>query len=272
MTATIDDVRRELEDLAQWAPKLPKSWSDLPIRASRMGDGIHARVSAQPLPGGMERLIDDWQSHGVLGIHTQIGVQQALGPWADELRTMRDMLIGPDPHTGTIPYLLAHLDWAAQHMDHSQWEFMCTDIRGVHDRVQHLTCPEKEVIGMCPDIQCHGVVRANTGKHGIADTGTCDTCKREFHTDPDKYAHDVRTIGQGMTVTPLATVTVAQIQRIWAGEISADLVKKWVKLGKIEPLNTTPTSFPLAKINVLAHDVIEKRRRRAEKKAMRMAG
>lgn len=244
----------------------------MPVRASRIGDGVHVRMSHAPMPGGMERAIDTWADNGSLGIHTQIGVQQALGPWADELRTMRTMLIGPDPHTGTIPYLTTHLDWAAQHMDPAQWEHMCADIHSVHDRVQGIVWPKKEVIGMCPDVKCRGIVRANTGKHGIADTGTCDTCKREFHTDPDQYAHDVRTIGQGMTVTPLATVTVAQIQRIWAGEISADLVKKWVKLGKIKPLDTTPMSFSLAKVNVLAHDLIEKRRRRAEKKAMRMAG
>lgn len=262
---TVSEARGWLKDLTTWVPRMPATWSDLPLRASRMGDGVHVRLSRTPMPGGMERAIDTWADNGVLGIHTQIGVQQALGPWADELRTMRDMLIGPDPHTGTIPYLLAHLDWAAQHMDHTQWEFMCADIRGVHDRVQGIVWPEKEVIGMCPDIQCHGVVRANTSKHGITDTATCDGCGKDFHTDPDQYAHDVRAVGQRLTVNPLAVVTVAQIERLWAGEINADIVKKWVKRGKLTPRNTTPATYPLAKVNVLAHDLIERRRRRAEK-------
>ena len=264
----VNDVRQELTDIARWAPLMPATWSDMPVRASRIGDGVHVRMSHAPLPGGMERAVDTWDLSGPLGIHTQIGVRQALGPWVDELRGMG----GPRFPIGPVVYLVTNLDWARTHMDPQQWAYMAADVHGVHDRVQSLVCPDREVIGECPDTLCHGIVRANTGRHGVAPTGTCDTCKREFHTDPDQYARDVRAIGQGLTVTPLATVTTAQIQRIWAGEISADLVKKWVKLGKVKPLDTTPMSFPLAKINVLAHDTIEKRRRRAEKRAMRMAG
>ena len=261
MTATIDDVRQELGSIAKWAPKLPASWSDMPVRASRIGDGVHVRMSHAPLPGGMERAVDTWDLNGPLGIHTQIGVRQALGPWVDELRGMG----GPYAPGSPVTYLQAHLDWARTHMDPQQWAYMAADVHAVWERVQHLVCPTKEVITRCPDVKCNGVLRANTGKHGIVDTATCDGCGKEFHTDPDQYAHDVRAVGQGLTVNPLAVVTVAQIERLWAGEINADIVKKWVKRGKLTPRNTTPATYPLAKVNVLAHDLIEKRRRRAEK-------
>jgi len=265
MTATIDDVRQELEDLARWAPLMPATWSDMPVRASRIGDGVHVRMSHAPMPGGLERAIDTWDLNGKLGIHTQVGVRQALGPWVDEIRTMREMLIGTDPYRESVAYLVAHLDWARTHMPTVQWDMMAADVRAVWERVQQIVCPTKEVIAPCPDVKCNGVMRANTGKHGIVDTATCDGCGKEFHTDPDQYAHDVRAVGQGLTVNPLAVVTVAQIERLWAGEINADTVKKWVKRGKVTPRDTTPATYPLAKVNVLAHDLIEKRRRRAEK-------
>lgn len=259
---TVEELRSDLKCIDKWGKRLPRTWSDVPLRASRTGDGIHVQISSQPLPGGMERVIDDWENHGALGIHSQLGIRDALSPWQDELRGMGAPAM---PGTGPVDYLTATAQWAIDHMPTVQWDMMAADVHGVWERVQHLVCPTKEVITLCPDVMCNGILRANTGKHGIVDTATCDGCGKEFHTDPDQYAHDVRAVGQGLTVNPLAVVTVAQIERLWAGEINADIVKKWVKRGKLTPRDTTPATYPLAKVNVLAHDLIERRRRRAEK-------
>lgn len=230
MTSTIDDVQSWLRELARWTPLLPATWSDTPMRASRTGDGIHVRLSHAQMPGGMERAIDTWDLNGKFGIHTQIGVQQALGPWADELRTLRDMLIGPDPHTGTIPYLLDHLDWAAQHMDHTQWELMCADIHGVHDRVQGIVWPDRERAGTCPG--CGARLEWVMGDKGKINTPICpNRCRVDLRAglphaqrarikraDPDHDAPAYATIEEVKTLFP---------------EVKGGTLRKWVFEGKV---------------------------------------
>lgn len=269
----IQTVRTKLHELAEWVLDLPRSWSDLPVRASRTGDGIHVRLSHTPMPGGMERAIDTWDQNGPLGIHTQIGVRQALGPWADEIRGMREALLDAHDPYDIEPwtYLHQHLDWASQHMASDQWTFMTADIGGVHQRVQRLVAPEMETVGECPRPGCHGIVRAKTGDHGIHSRARCDTCKAEYSTDEDEYGRDVRDVGRALTVPQLTTVTTAQIEKIWAREITADHVKKWVKRGKLRALQTTPATYQLRQVNLLAHDLLERRRRRAEQSTRKTA-
>lgn len=231
MTATIDDVRQELVSIAKWAPKLPASWSDMPMRASRMGDGVHVRMSHAPLPGGMERLIDDWQAHGVLGIHTQIGVQQALGPWADELRTMREMLIGADPRTGTITYLTDHLDWARTHMDHAQWQYMSADIHGVWERVQHLVCPDVERAGTCPG--CGSRIEWVIGSEGRVNMPICPNpkCKVDLRAGLI-HAQRARIKHADPSNDAPAYADIKRIKLIWPN-VKESRLRKWVQRGKI---------------------------------------
>ena len=221
MTATIDDVRQELEDIAQWAPKLPKSWSDLPIRASRMGDGVHTRISHQPMPGGMERAIDTWDLNGPFGIHTQIGVQQALGPWVDEIRTMREMLIGTDPYRESVVYLVTNLDWARTHMDPQQWAYMAADVHAVWERVQHLVCPPVERDGTCPE--CGARIEWVMGSEGRVDMPICPV----GHTIRNLFAQQLRRIRNADEQDAPAYATMKEVQQLFP-TLKGGTLRKWV--------------------------------------------
>ena len=227
MTATIDDVRQELGSIAKWAPKLPASWSDMPVRASRIGDGVHVRMSHAPLPGGMERAVDTWDLNGPLGIHTQIGVRQALGPWVDELRGMG----GPYAPGSPVTYLQAHLDWARTHMPTVQWDMMAADIRAVWERVQHLVCPAVEREGTCPG--CGSRIEWIIGSEGKINMPICPNpkCKADLraglihaqrarikHADP---SHDAP-----------AYADIKRIRLIWPN-VKESRLRKWVQRGKI---------------------------------------
>ena len=221
MTATISDVRQELEDIAQWAPKLPKSWSDLPIRASRMGDGVHTRISHQPMPGGMERAIDTWDLNGPFGIHTQIGVQQALGPWVDEIRTMREMLIGTDPYRESVVYLVTNLDWARTHMDPQQWAYMAADVHAVWERVQHLVCPPVERDGTCPE--CGARIEWVMGSEGRVNIPICPA----GHTIRNLFAEQLRRIRNADEQDAPAYATMKEVQQLFP-TLKGGTLRKWV--------------------------------------------
>ena len=227
MTATIDEVRRELTDIARWAPLMPATWSDMPVRASRIGDGVHVRMSHAPMPGGLERAIDTWDLNGVLGIHTQVGVRQALGPWVDELRGMG----GPTTSGSPVTYLQAHLDWARTHMDPQQWAYIVADVHAVWERVQHLVCPPVERAGTCPG--CGSRIEWVIGSKGKINMPTCPNpkCKVDLraglihaqrarikHADP---AHDAP-----------AYADIKRIKLIWPN-VKESRLRKWVQRGKI---------------------------------------
>lgn len=217
MTATIDDVRQDLVSIAKWAPKLPASWTDMPVRASRIGDGVHVRMSHAPLPGGMERLIDDWQAHGVLGIHTQIGVRQALGPWVDELRGMG----GPYAPGSPVTYLQAHLDWVRTHMPTVQWDMMAADVHGVWERVQHLVCPPVERDGTCPE--CGARIEWVMGSEGRVNIPICPA----GHTIRNLLAQQLRRIRNADEQDAPAYATMKEVQQLFP-TLKGGTLRKWV--------------------------------------------
>lgn len=229
---TLNEARMELEDIARWAPLLPASWSSTPIRSARGADGTtHAHLSYAPLPGGMEHAIDTWDQNGAIGLHTQIGIRQALGPWADELRGLRDALVGTDPPLGPIHYLLAHLDWARDHMATAQWDFMCADIHGVHSRVQQLACPPVEHSGTCPN--CGTRLEWVIGSKGKINTPICPNhdCKVDMRAGLI-HAQRARLKRADPDTDAPAYAPVSEIRRIWP-RVKESTLRKWAQRGKI---------------------------------------
>ena len=235
MTATIDDVRQELGNIAKWAPKLPASWSDMPVRASRIGDGVHVRMSHAPLPGGMERAVDTWDLNGPLGIHTQVGIRQALGPWQDELRGMG----GPAMLGSPVAYLVAHLDWARAHMPAVQWDMMGADIRAVWERVQHLVCPDKERSGTCPE--CGARIEWVMGSEGRVNIPLCpNRCKVDMraglvHAQRHRLAH-------ADDAPDDAVVTLDEARRIWP-KLNANTIRSYIHRHQLERVGEKPPRY-----------------------------
>lgn len=217
MTSTISDVRQDLVNITKWAPKLPASWSDMPVRASHIGDGVHVRMSHAPLPGGMERAVDTWDLNGPLGIHTQIGVRQALGPWADELRGMG----GPYAPGSPVTYLQVHLDWARTHMPTVQWDMMAADIHGVWERVQHLVCPAVERDGTCPD--CGARIEWVMGSEGRVNMPICPA----GHTIRNLFAQQLRRIRNADEQDAPAYATMKEVQQLFP-TLKGGTLRKWV--------------------------------------------
>ena len=222
MTATIDDVRQELVSIATWAPKLPASWSDMPVRASRIGDGVHVRMSHAPMPGGLERAIDTWDLNGALGIHTQVGVRQALGPWVDEMRGMG----GPRFPIGPVAYLVTNLDWARTHMDTQQWAYMAADVHAVWERVQHLVCPPVERAGTCPE--CGARIEWVMGSKGRVNMPICPA----GHTIRNLTAQQLQRIRNADQQDAPAYATITEIHTLWPS-IKAGTLSAWVKRGHV---------------------------------------
>lgn len=233
MVTSLDTARRELQELAKWAPLLPRSWSDLPVRASRTGDGIHVHLSHAPMPGGMERAIDTWDQNGALGIHTQIGVRQALGPWADEIRGMREALTGThDPHDiEPWTYLHTHLDWAHQHTAVDQWAYMAADIHSAHDRVQHLVHPDRLHEGTCPT--CGARIEWVLGDQGRINI---PICPNHHHID-NLTGATLRRLRAADQADAPAYATLAEIQVLFP-KLKAARLRKWVERSKVRKEGT----------------------------------
>jgi hypothetical protein len=228
MMTDIQTVRTQLHELAEWVPDLPRSWSDLPVRASRTGDGIHVRLSHTPMPGGMERAIDTWDQNGPLGIHTQIGVRQALGPWADEIRGMREALLDAhDPHDiEPWAYLHQHLDWASQHMASDQWTFMTADISGVHQRVQRLVHPDRLHEGTCPT--CGARIEWILGDHGRINMPICPN----HHRIDNLTGATLRRLRAADQADAPAWATAAELRSLYP-DIRLRTVSEWVRRGHV---------------------------------------
>ena len=213
----VNDVRQELTDIARWAPLMPATWSDMPVRASRIGDGVHVRMSHAPLPGGMERAVDTWDLSGPLGIHTQIGVRQALGPWVDELRGMG----GPRFPIGPVVYLVTNLDWARTHMDPQQWAYMAADVHAVWERVQHLVCPPVERDGTCPE--CGARIEWVMGSEGRVNIPICPA----GHTIRNLFAEQLRRIRNADEQDAPAYATMKEVQQLFP-TLKGGTLRKWV--------------------------------------------
>lgn len=245
---TDDDLNHtidQLQDLNLWVRDLPRSWSDLPPKASRMGDGIHVRISHTAMPGGMERAVDTWEQNGALGIHTQVGVQQALGPIADEIRATRAALIGTDPPQRTIPYLIARLNWAWDHMPLNWQHDTTADINIVWRRVKHLTRPDRETEGTCP--HCGRRLQWVMGSEGRVEMPLC----------PSGHKVDARGGLQRAQRRRLAiadaddketVVTLQEARKIWPN-LNASTIRSLVHRGQLERVGERPSRYRLADIN-----------------------
>lgn len=228
MTATIDDVRQELVSIAKWAPLMPATPSDAArVRGAGMGSGgFGPKRSESPAPGNVDRWIDTWLDNGALGIHTQIGVWQALGHWADEIRGMRDALVGPDPHAGTIAYIADHIQWAADHMPADQWAFMTADIHSVHDRVQHLVHPDRLHEGTCPT--CGARIEWVLGDHGRINMPICPN----HHRIDNLTGATLRRLRAADQADAPAWATAAELRSLYP-DIRLRTVSEWVRRGHV---------------------------------------
>ena len=226
MTATIDEVRQELTDIARWAPLMPATWSDMPVRASRIGDGVHVRMSHTPMPGGLERAIDTWDLNGPLGIHTQVGVRQALGPIVDEIYPARELLDATSaPPTRNvldlISYLRDNMPWACEHMGNTWWQMKCADIHAVWERVQHLVCPPVERAGTCPE--CGARIEWVMGSEGRVNIPICPA----GHTIRNLFAQQLQRIRNADEQDAPAYATMKEVQQLFP-TLKGGTLRKWV--------------------------------------------
>jgi hypothetical protein len=226
---TIDTARKELQELAQWVTLMPATPSDAArVRGAGMGTGgFGPKRSESPAPGNVDRWIDTWFDNGPLGIHTQCGVWQALGHWADEIRGMRDALVGPDPHAGTIAYIADHIQWAADHMPADQWAFMAADIHGVHDRVQHLVHPDRLHEGTCPT--CGARIEWILGDHGKINIPICPN----HHRIDNLTGATLRRLRAADETDAPAYATMAEVQVLFP-KLKPGTLRKWVFEGKVK--------------------------------------
>lgn len=234
MTATIDTARRELQELAEWRPLLPATPSDAAkVRGAGMGSGgFGPKRSESPAPGNVDRYLDTWFDNGALGVHTQCGVHQALGHWVDEIREWRASTIGPETFIpGDIPYLLAHLDWAMEHMPGHAWDFMAADIHGVHQRVQHLVHPDRLHEGTCPT--CGARIEWILGDQGRVNL---PICPNHHHIDNLTSATLRRLRAADQDDAP-AWATWDEVHQLFPKLTSARL-RKWVQRGHVRKEGT----------------------------------
>jgi hypothetical protein len=220
----IQTVRRELAELAEWTPLLPATPSDAArVRGAGMGSAnFGPKRSASPAPGNVDRYIDTWLDNGPLGIHTQCGVHQAFGHWVDEIREWRASTIGPERLIpGDIPYLLAHLDWAQDHMPHAQWDFLAADIAGVHGRVQHLVHPDRLHEGTCPT--CGARIEWILGDHGKINLPICPN----HHTIDNLDAATLRRLRAADQDDAPAYATMKEVQQLFP-TLKGGTLRKWV--------------------------------------------
>ncbi len=230
----IQTVRRELAELAEWAPMLPATPSDAArVRGAGMGSGgFGPKRSESPAPGNVDRWIDTWHDNGALGIHTQCGVHQALGDIVDEIRTARETLDGTDTFiAGDIPYLRVHLPWAFDHMGDTWASLKQADIHAVHQRVQHLAHPDRLHEGTCPT--CGARIEWVLGDKGRVNI---PICPNHHHIDNLTGATLRRLRAADQDDAP-AWATWDEVHQLFPKLTSARL-RKWVQRGHVQKEGT----------------------------------
>lgn len=255
MTSTIDDVRQELEDLAAWRSGLSDAVDTiLGVSSPRLSTDGRGTSNGLALPFHLDRAVDEPDLGGA-GVRTEAGLLDLVGSWARSIAHDRGETVKGSPLT----YLHTTLAWAQQHAD---WDGLAGDIHDAWVAVGRIVGHGDQVIADCPVPGCGGKIRASRrDKRGIEEFGWCDTCETQFHTSEEAFKEDVRRVGRDSACSPHVAVTIAQVGKLWTGEITADNIKKWVKWGKLIRCESTPATYNLRAINQLGTELVQRRAR-----------
>lgn len=257
MTATIDDVRQELEDLAAWRSGLSDAVDTiLGVSSPRLSTDGRGSSSGMALPFHLDRAVDEPDLGGA-GVRTEAGLLDLVGSWARSIAHDRGEHVKGSPLT----YLHTTLAWAQQHAD---WYGLAGDVHDAWVAVGRIVGHGDQVIADCPVPKCGGkIVADHRDENGISDFGHCNICDIPVHTDRDGFGEDALRIARDPNVHPLASVTLAEALRVWP-ELTRDDIRNWTRHHKLAPIlriDGEASRYPLHVVNKLALELLAKRQR-----------
>lgn len=257
MTATIDEVRQELEDLAAWRSGLSDAVDTiLGISSPRLSTDGRGSSNGMALPFHLSAVVDEPDLGGA-GVRTEAGLLDLLGSWSRSIAHDRGEHVKGSP----ITYLHTTLAWAQEHAD---WEGLAGDVKDAWVAVGRIVGHADVTLGECPI--CGGRIittprnpRRDKPQHGgIPEYGVCDTCDH-WYNDSDDIARVRAEELRSVAVKPTIAVTLTTALRLWP-EITKDQIKKWTKRGKLTRCLDSPPTYRLRTINMLATQLTTRRR------------
>lgn len=235
MTATIDDVRRELEDLAAWRSGLSDAVDTiLGISSPRLSTDGRGSSNGMALPFHLSAAVDEPDLGGA-GVRTEAGLLDLLGSWARSIAHDRGEHVTGSPLT----YLHTTLTWAQQHAD---WDGLAGDVRDAWIAVGRIVGHGPVTIGTCPwdggkILTDPREFDPNEPEHsGIPEHGECETCER-WYADQDDIARAAHKCWQeqmrSTNVDETETATMDRLATIWEGEVDRNTLETWAKRGHL---------------------------------------
>lgn len=247
MTATIDDVRQELEDLAAWRSGLSDAVDTiLGISSPRLSTDGRGSSNGMALPFRLDQAVDEPDLGGA-GIRTEAGLLDLLGSWARSIAHDRGETVKGSPLT----YLHTTLQWAQSHAD---WDGLAGDVHDAWVAVGRIVGHAPVPLAQCP--RCGGKVTTDPTEYGIPQWGACEDCQTWYASLEDvarARAEERRSVAVNDTIY----VTTEAALRLWP-ELDRGTIRDWKDAGK---LPNDAGKLHLRTLNQLANVLLEKRGR-----------
>lgn len=247
MTATIDDVRQELEDLAAWRSGLSDAVDTiLGVSSPRLSTDGRGSGTGMALPFHLDRAVDEPDLGGA-GVRTEAGLLDLLGSWARSIAHDRGETVKGSPLT----YLHTTLQWAQSHAD---WDGLAGDVHDAWVAVGRIVGHAPVPLAQCP--RCGGKVTTDPTEYGIPQWGACEDCQTWYASleDVARTRADER---RSVAVKDTIYVTTPAALRLWP-ELDRGTIRDWKDAGK---LPSDAGKLHLRTLNQLANVLVEKRGR-----------
>lgn len=247
MTATIDDVRRELEDLAAWRSGLSDAVDTiLGISSPRLSTDGRGSSNGMALPFHLSAVVDEPDLGGA-GVRTEAGLLDLLGSWARSIAHDRGEHVKGSPLT----YLHTTLQWAQEHAD---WNGLAGDVKDAWVAVGRIVGHAPVPLAQCP--RCGGKVTTDPTEYGIPQWGACEDCQT-WYASLEDVARTRAEERRSVAVKDTIYVTTEAALRLWP-ELDRGTIRDWKDAGK---LPNDAGKLHLRTLNQLANVLLEKRGR-----------
>lgn len=247
MTATIDEVRRELEDLAAWRSGLTDAVDTiLGISSPRLSTDGRGSSNGLALPFHLDQAVDEPDLGGA-GVRTEAGLLDLLGSWARSIAHDRGETVKGSPLT----YLHTTLAWA---QDHADWDGLAGDVHDAWVAVGRIVGHAPVPLAQCP--RCGGKVTTDPTEYGIPQWGACEDCQT-WYASLEDVARDRAEERRSVAVKDTIYVTTEAALRLWP-ELDRGTIRDWKDAGK---LPHDAGKLHLRTLNQLANVLLEKRGR-----------